>query len=94
MFCRYSVYEKPESYEKKIKLEKLIVEDREYLMITAMYSPILFIWENVSYFKIYGERKYIAKKEDGSVISWDDDLQHNEILENYSEAKNNRFFKS
>lgn len=88
MFFEYFGEENAESCEKKLILEKLIVKNKEYLRIAPMYSPILFE-NNVNYFKIYGERKYVVQKEDSSLIEWDDGTQHNEVLQKYSKAKDN-----
>lgn len=62
----------------------------EYLHIAPMYCPIRFNWSNVEYFKKYGLRDFAACAADGSFVLWNDDAQHLEILEKYSETEDNR----
>jgi hypothetical protein len=70
--------------------QNLILDNKEYLMIVAMYSPIIFKGDNITYYKIYGERNFAIKTSEGNIIKWNDNIQHNEILQSYVGAKDNR----
>jgi hypothetical protein len=69
--------------------QDFISVNKNYLIIAEMYSPILFNWKNVLYFKIYGEANYAVCAEDGMIVKWNVS-QHDKILREYpKETRNN-----